>query len=210
MIEVADYLAKFEPDPLRYYLTVVSPLSRDADFTWEEFARKNNDELADILGNFIHRTLTFTYQSFDKRIPQPRPDYPKELPEKAEEAVKNVGNLIEAHEYHRALREILDLAALGNRFFNDSEPWRTIKTDKSSAATTIYVADQAVKTLALLLAPFLPNSAERLWQILNLEGSVHQHRWSDATRRIEPGHEIRRPTPLFGKIEAKELPKLGS
>lgn len=210
MIEVADYLAKFEADPLRYYLTVVSPLSRDADFTWEEFARKNNDELADILGNFIHRTLTFTYQSFDKRIPEPQPNYPKELLEKAEETVKNVGNLIEAHEYHRALREILDLAATGNKFFNDSEPWRTMKTDKSSAATTLYVADQVVKTLATLIAPFLPTSAEKLWHILNLEGNVHQQRWSEATRRLEPGHEIRRPSPLFRKIDAKELPKLGS
>ena len=210
MIEVADYLAKFEPDPLRYYLTVVSPLNRDADFTWEEFARKNNDELADILGNFIHRTLTFTYQFFDGRVPQPGAEYPREPLEKAEETVNNVGKLIEAHEYHRALREILDLAALGNRFFNESEPWRTIKTDKSSSASTIYVADQVVKTLAVLMAPFLPSSAEKLWQTLNLEGSVHQQKWYDATRKLEPGHEIRKPSPLFKKLEATELPKLGS
>lgn len=210
MVEVRDYLARFEADPLRYYLTVVSPLNRDADFTWEEFARKNNDELADILGNFIHRTLVFTYQSFDKIIPQPEVDYSKELVQKAVDSTNNVSRLIEVHEYNRAMREILDLAASGNRFFNDGEPWRTIRTNKGSAASTIFVADQVVKTLAILMAPFLPSSAERLWRILNLKGSVHQQKWLEATRELEPGHEIGKPFPLFRKIEAKDLPKLGS
>jgi methionyl-tRNA synthetase len=195
---------------LRYYLTVVSPLNRDADFTWEEFARKNNDELADILGNFIHRTLTFTYQSFSGLVPEPEEDYPTALIKKAEETVGTVGKLIETHEYNRALREILDLAALGNKFFNDSEPWRTIKTNKGSAASTLYVADQLVLTLAILLAPFLPESAERLWKALSLDGSVHQQKWSDATRRLAVGHKIGKPSPLFRKLDLKELPKLDS
>ena len=209
MIEIADYTSRFEPDPLRYYLTVVSPLNRDADFTWEEFARKNNDELADILGNFIHRTLTFTYQSFNGSIPEPGKDYPTALIEKAEETVGTVGRLIETHEYNRALREILDLAALGNKFFNDSEPWRTIKADRSSAASTLYVADQLVLKLTILIAPFLPASAERLWKTLGMDGSVHQQKWSEAARKLEVGHKINKPSPLFKKFETKELPKLG-
>ncbi|MCJ7633116.1 methionine--tRNA ligase [Candidatus Bathyarchaeota archaeon] len=210
MIEVKDYLAKFEADPLRYYLTVVSPLNRDADFTWEEFARKNNDELADILGNFIHRTLVFTYQSFDGKIPVPEEDYPRELLQKAQDTVDNVGRLIESHEYNRAMRYILNLAASGNKFFNDSEPWRTIKTDRGLTSSTLYIADQLVKILTILMAPFLPTSAEKLWQILNLEGSVHQQRWSEAKKELRSGHTIKKPSPLFRKIEAKELPRLAS
>ncbi|MCJ7759624.1 class I tRNA ligase family protein, partial [Candidatus Bathyarchaeota archaeon] len=72
------------------------------------------------------------------------------------------------------------------------------------------VADQLVLTLAILLAPFLPASAERLWKTLGMDGSVHQQKWSDATRRLAVGHKISKPSPLFRKLDLKELPKLAS
>ncbi len=207
MVEISDYAKKFEPDPLRYYLTAVSPLSRDADFSWEEFVRKNNDELADILGNFIHRSLMFTYQFYDGRIPQPGTSPSQEILEKRNEAARKVTELLEHFEFQRAVRGVIDLAAEGNRFLNETEPWKKRKSSPGEAARTLYSSDQLVRSLAVLMAPFMPFSAERLWQTLNLPLSVHEQDWKGTTGVLEPGHRINRPVPLFRKIEKKELDK---
>jgi len=207
MVEISDYTKKFEPDPLRYYLTVVSPLSRDADFSWEEFTRKNNDELADILGNFIHRSLMFTYQFYEGKVPQPGANLPQGLLEKRNETVKRVTELLEHFEFQRAIREVVDLAAEGNRFLNEAEPWKKRKTNPEEAARTLYICNQLVKSLAVLMAPFMPFSAERLWQTLNLPLSVHEQDWKSVTGELDPGHRINRPIPLFRKIDTKEIAK---
>ncbi|MFQ6077343.1 MAG: methionine--tRNA ligase, partial [Candidatus Bathyarchaeia archaeon] len=128
VVGVEKYLASFEPDPLRYYLTAVAPLHRDADFSWEEYARKNNDELADILGNFIHRSLSFTHRYFDRRVPRPgdMDEDDKEVLEAIEEVHHTVGEAIEGYELHTAMRTILHLASHGNRYLNKKQPWKTL------------------------------------------------------------------------------------
>jgi len=207
-VEVGEYLREFEPDPLRYYLTVISPLSKDADFTWSEYVRRNNDELADILGNFIHRTLMFTYQFFDKKVPKPgkMDEADREVLESIAKTRGAVEASIEEQEFHQALREVMNLAAIGNRYLNDRQPWKTIKTERDGAATTLYVADQVVKALAIMLEPLMPFTAERMWETLNMPGSIHEQRWEDIGE-LTPGHYINQPRPLFRKI--KQLPKVG-
>ena len=205
VVTVDEYLKGFKPDPLRYYLIAVSPLNKDADFSWEEYIRRNNDELADILGNFIHRSLMFTFQFFNERIPRPR------IIEKEEReillTIKKkrilVGNLIESINFHRAIREIFDLAATGNRYLNAEEPWKKIERKSDDAATTIYIADQIVKALSILLEPFLPFTAEKIWNFLNLPGNIHKQRWEDIEKPLPFDHKINIPTPLFKKLEDK-------
>ncbi len=204
MVEISDYTKRYEPDPLRYYLTIVSPLNRDADFSWEEFARKNNDELADILGNFVHRTLMFTYQFYRGRIPEPGNSPPRALLDKRNEVAEKVDDYLRHFEFQRALREVVDLASEGNRFLNEAEPWRKRKSRPTEAAQALYVSSQVVKSIAILIAPFMPFSAERLWHMLNLLPSVHGQSWESITKELPPGHTINRPTPLFRKIELKE------
>lgn len=207
MVEISDYTKRFEPDPLRYYLTVVSPLNRDADFSWEEFVRKNNDELADILGNFIHRSLMFTYQFYEGRVPEPGANPPLGLLEKRNETAKKVSELLEHFEFQRALREVVDLAAEGNRYLNETEPWKKRKSDPEEASQALYLSDQLVKSLSILLAPFMPFSAEKLWKTLNLPLSVHEQHWESVTEELRPGHKINRPVPLFRKVDLKEVAK---
>ncbi|MFH0749178.1 MAG: methionine--tRNA ligase [Candidatus Bathyarchaeota archaeon] len=208
-VEVDEYLEKFEVDPLRYYLIVVSPLSKDADFTWEEYVRKNNDELADILGNFIHRTLMFTYQFFNAEIPKSfkMDEDDKQVLKTITKTKELVESNVDEMDFHQALRELMTLAATGNKYLNDKQPWQTIKVEPNVAAATLYTANQVVKALAVMLEPFLPFTAEKIWEFLNLKGSIHKQKWNDICKGILSGHKINRPQPLFRKIEKKEIPQ---
>jgi methionyl-tRNA synthetase len=204
VINVEDYLKKYDPDPLRYYLLVVSPLNKDADFSWGEYIRRNNDELADILGNFIHRSLIFTSRFFNHKIPTPSKlkENDKIILQAIYKTKNDVGVLIESFHFHRALRKIIELAAVGNKYLNSKEPWKTIKTDPENAATTLYLADQIVKSIAILLEPFLPFSAEKIWTFLNLSDSVHNQKWKDIEKPVPSNHTIHVSTPIFKKIKS--------
>lgn len=204
VVEVSDYIKKFEPDSLRYYLTITAPLQRDIDFSWDEFAKRHNDELNDILGNFIHRALVFTYQNFDRKIPKPGKldQIDQKTLDSINKTCKDAETNIEHFNFNSALKDIIELAAIGNKYLNDKQPWITIKTSKEKAATALYAADQIVKALATLLEPFLPYTADRIWSLLNLEGEVHKQQWSEALEKLQAGHKISKPKPLFTKIEA--------
>ncbi|PVX24679.1 MAG: methionine--tRNA ligase, partial [Candidatus Bathyarchaeum sp.] len=90
------------------------------------------------------------------------------------------------------------------RYFNEKEPWKTIKTDRQEAANTLYVAAQIVKQLAIIMSPFIPFATEKLWQLLNLDGSVHEQLWSETEKELSAGHQISKAKPLFRKIEETE------
>ncbi len=207
VVEVEDYLNTFEPDPLRYYLTVVAPLQKDANFSWEEYARKNNDELADIIGNFIHRSLTFTYQYFEGKVPKPDAIGGEDRATLGiiKATHNKVGEALERCDFHAAIRSILELAATGNRYLNEKQPWKTVKTEPTEAATTLYVANQIVKSLAILLTPFLPQTADSVWKYLNLPGDPHKQNWDEAVKELPAGHAMTRPKPLFRKLEAETI-----
>jgi methionyl-tRNA synthetase len=203
LVSIEDYLSAFNPDPLRYYLTVAAPLNRDADFSWSEFARRNNDELADILGNFVHRSLAFTYRFFKGKIPEPSDFQLKDtmMLDSIKKTMRNIEATLNDFNFRDALFSILELAAEGNRYFNNSEPWKTIRSDASKARTCLYVTNQVVKALAVFLESFLPESAQKIWISLGLDGSIHSKRWEDALEMLSPGHLIPEPEPLFLKID---------
>jgi len=203
VVEISDYLKTFEPDSLRYYLTVVSPLHKDADFSWDDFGHRHNDELADILGNFIHRALTFTYRNFNKKIPKPRKfdDYDLNVLNAIKETHKRVAEQIEIYNFHVAVKSAIELAALGNRYLNEKQPWATVKTAPEKAGTALYVSNQIVKALTIMLEPFIPFTAETLWHLLNLPGSVHEQNWDETIKELPPGHKLNPPKPIFKKIE---------
>lgn len=209
-VEIREYLELFEPDPLRYHLVAVSPLNKDADFSWDEYLRRNNNELADILGNFIHRTLMFIYQFFDKQVPplSKCDETDREMLRAITKTKKDVEAALEQLEFHQALRSIMGLAGYGNKYLNDKQPWKTLKVNRVEAMTTLNIAIQVVRVLAVMLEPFLPFSAEKLWKLLNLPGEIHNQRWSDIGQELAAGHEIVKPQPLFRKIHPKEVPSI--
>ena len=101
-----------------------------------------------------------------------------------------------------AANSLVAISRIGNQYLNTKEPWNLMKTEKEKAGTVFYVSAQVVKAITVVSAPFMPKTAEQLWQTLNLQGTV-QH-WADATVPIEAGHKINKPQPLFHKIDTNE------
>ncbi len=204
-IGVEEFLESFPADYARFYLTLITPYSiEDTDWNWEEFRDKINSELVDNLGNFIHRVLMLIYRYFDGKVPEPGEfnNLDKELLEKIKSSPQEIGSLMERYELKAALEKILDLARDGNRYLNAKEPWKLIKKDKRSAGTVLFVAVHLVKCLGILLWPFIPRSATRILELLNIE----RGKWDDAGKiDIKPGHVIREPVPLFKKVSDEQI-----
>jgi len=155
-----EYLEKFEPDPLRYALASILPETKDTDFSWKEFQARNNNELADILGNFVNRTLTFAKKNFDNRVPErfELEEIDKELIAKLKEHVDKIANNYENFRIRDGVFETMNLARFANKYFNDTEPWRMIKENPRRASTTINLCLQLVRALAILFAPAFSKS----------------------------------------------------
>ena len=200
---LGEYLDKFPPDPLRYCLAVNAPETKDSDFSWKDFQARNNNELADILGNFVHRTLTFVQRFFDGVAPE-RGELTaedREMLATLEEAPGVIGRHLERFEVRKAVRAFMDVARAANRYFDSQEPWRTAREDKARCGTTLNVCLQAVRTLAVVGHPFIPFSADKIWQMLNLPGKVEDEVWDDAGRRpLDAGHKLGKVEILFQKI----------
>lgn len=193
-ISLKDFLKNFPADYLRFYLASITTYSQaDINFDWNEFKAKINNELVANIGNFVHRTLTFIYKNFDGRIPKPEGEY-KEFEEKLKEVSRIVGEKIEKNELDRALKEILNFSSFCNQFFQKKEPWRT--KDK----TCLFLCANAVRSLAILLEPFIPHFSKELWDLLNLK-NLEKESWDSASKLlIKPGHEIKRPRILLEKV----------
>ena len=204
VIWIDDFVKDYDPDLLRYYLTINAPLNKDSDFSWDDFQRRNNDELADVVGNFLHRTFVFTKKYFDSKIPEyVNPSAEDEEFKKAiEELPDKAGKYISDYEFREALLEIFKVAKKGNKYFNDQEPWNAVKNDMQKAANCLYLSNQLAKTLAYTLKPFLPTKADKIAEVMNIN-TIDV--WNDAKVALPSGHEINKAKPLFKKIENKEI-----
>ena len=221
-----DVLERYDPDAIRYYVTAVMPETRDSDFSWDDFLNRNNNELVATWGNLANRMLGFAYKRFDGEVPDPGTLRPADeaLLAQAEAAFETVGERLAACQFRAALGEAMGLARDANKYLDDQAPWFEIKSDVDQAAKTVYTILRVIDNLKLLLAPFLPFSSERLHQILGYDGRLYgdlriqsyqeSSRSHDALTydpstgagRWEPsqlpaGQKLRRPTPLFIKLE---------
>jgi methionyl-tRNA synthetase len=224
---VDDALDRYDPDALRYYLTVAMPETRDTDWRWDDFVRRNNDELVAAWGNLVNRALTFAYRRFDGRVPTPGPleDIDARLLAQIEAGFEPIGQLIAACKFRAALSEVMALVREVNRYLDEKGPWFQVKESREAAGTTIYVGLKAIDSLKILFAPYLPFSSERLHQYLGYEGTlfgrsytstfeeeggrVHQalcYDDSGASGEWKPselpaGQVLRQPEPLFKKLD---------
>ncbi len=197
-IWMKDYLAHFPPDPMRYALAINAPENRDADFTWDEFRSRNN-ELADVFGNFVNRIMKFTFKTFDGKVPQPHGggQEEKDLMASAVAARDEMEELLRNFKLKAACLKVMDLAREGNRFFDQSQPWKTAKTDRDKCATTIYYSIQFVESLRILFSPFIPHTCDKICRML---GS-HSLLWKDAgEERIPTGRQLGEPEILLEKL----------
>jgi methionyl-tRNA synthetase len=201
-IWIDEALTLFPADYWRYFLVATRPESKDTDFSWDLFIAKVNADLNDTLGNFVHRTLTFINQHFDSTVPPPGPldADDKRLLQAVAKKVARAAQHLDDCKLLAALRAVLDISRLGNKYFNDKAPWTLVKHERPKAATTLYVAVQLVKTLAVVLQPFVPFTAAKLQGLLHLS-PAECDRWSATARLLAAGHQIETSTPLFGKVE---------
>jgi methionyl-tRNA synthetase len=227
-IFVNDFLTRYDPDALRFYLTVNMPESRDADWSWEEFYKQNNDVLVSNWGNLANRVLSFTYNKFDGAVPDPGEltAIDRQLLATIETGFDSVASELDAVRLRAALGEVLRLATEVNRYLDQTAPWQAIKTDPQAAARSLYVALKAIDSLKILFAPFLPFSSDRLNGFFSYQGSLfgtshtqvvkddlgehevllYEHgaatgKWQPSDLR--PGQPLQPPSPLFKKLDVK-------
>ncbi len=195
-------------DYWRYMLIALRPETKDANFTWREFQARVNADLNDVLGNFIHRTLTFIKSNYSGSLPGPGEldERDKVILSKIREAPERAGANFDECKLREALQVAVDLARDGNLYLSETEPWHAMKQDPARARTTMFICAQLVRSLAILLAPFTPGAADSIWSQLGLGGSVTSARWEDAGETfLHEGHAIGVPAPLFKKITDEQI-----
>ncbi|OGS46494.1 MAG: methionine--tRNA ligase [Euryarchaeota archaeon RBG_16_67_27] len=198
-----DLLERFDPDQIRYYGIATMPETKDTDFSWADFAQRNNSELLAVYGNFVHRAITFADRNFEGKVPEAGflDAADKAVLRAIEDQWRKVGQNLEYVHLKDALREAIHLARLGNQYIDQKAPWDLVRTDRAACATAIHVSLRLSRSLALLLAPFLPGSSSRLWHALGYDTDVHAQRWDEVLEDVPPGQRLRVSRPLFTKIE---------
>jgi methionyl-tRNA synthetase len=237
-IWVHDFLSRYDPDPLRYHLTAAGPETQDSDFTWDEFVRRNNDELLANWGNLVNRTLVSAYRNFGEvPAPQDLAEADARVLDAVAAAFDEVGGLIEQSRFRAAIAAAMRASTLANQYVADQEPWALVKAEPDRAATVLYVALRAVDSLKTLLAPFLPFTSQVVHELLGNDGwlagplefrtvteddgTAHEVLTGDYASwvggwqpsELPPGQKLREPRPLFRKLApetaAEELARLG-
>ncbi|KFI91104.1 methionyl-tRNA synthetase [Bifidobacterium saguini DSM 23967] len=235
VIYVKDILARYPVDAVRYYISVAGPESSDSDFTWAEFVRHNNEELASSWGNLVNRVANLINKNFGE-IPaldeNSMTDEDRGLLEETAAAFDVVGSSIESHHQKHALAEAMRIVGDINKYISATEPWK-IKDDPARLGTVLHVAAQAVSDANHLLAPFLPHSAQKVWEALGGTGTfsplpelrevedldkpgfkypiitgdyklgVNVHPWK--SEPIEVGAVVPKPKPIFAKIPTEAV-----
>jgi methionyl-tRNA synthetase len=225
-VDVPYFLSRYDPDPLRFYLTAVAPETRDTEFAWEDFVERNNNELVATWGNLANRMLAFAYKRFDGRVPEPGEldDADRELLARVEAGFETIGDLYAACKFRAALNEALALSREANGYLDRKAPWFQIKEDPAAAATSVYVILRVVDNLKTLVAPILPHTAQKLHEYLGYDGQLFGTQqvveYQEETRshkaltydhsgaigtwapsQLPPGQALRQPEPLFKKLD---------
>ena len=229
VILIRDFLGRYDPDALRYFISIAGPETQDTDFTWSEFVRRNNDELVATWGNLVNRTLQSAFKNFGS-VPEPGQltDADQALLQEIESGFDTIGRRIEAARFKHGLQEAMRLASLGNQYVAEQEPWAALETDRERAGTILYVALRAVDNLKVLFTPYLPFSSQRLHQLLGYDGYLagplefrdvdedgtpHVVLTGDygswvgawAPSALSPGQPLREPRPLFAKLDPEKV-----
>jgi methionyl-tRNA synthetase len=228
VIEIRDLLSRYDADALRYYLSVAGPETQDTDFTWSEFRRRNNDELADSWGNLVNRSVSLAARNFGA-VPAPAAlsDADAAMLAASKDAFGTVGDLVARSRQKAAIGEAMGVVSAANKYLSDTEPWKLKNTDADRMATVLHVALQVVDDAKTLLTPFLPTSSTEVHHLLHgdepwaampdlvevdeetapgspsysvLTGSYETGaRWE--SRPIEVGRALGPPTPVFTKLD---------
>ena len=198
-----EYLVDFpgKQDVLRYVLTANAPETKDNDFTWRDFQARNNNELVAVLGNFVNRAIVLTHKYFEGKVPVAGEytDVDKQLFADIVAAKDSLSANLDTFHFREALKDAMEIARLGNRYLQETEPWKLAKTDMERVATIMNVALQICANIAIAFEPFLPFMAEKLRRLLGMGAAD----WSKlgASDILNAGDVIAPAELLFEKIE---------
>jgi methionyl-tRNA synthetase len=198
-----DYLQRYDPDPLRYFLSAIMPETGDTDFSWKEFIRRNNDELVATYGNLVNRVLTFIYRNYDGTVPVPNNNDAEShaLLDKARNTFTQMDESLSNCHFKDAIRSAMTLSQEANRYLDGKSPWKIIKQSKEAAATPLYATIVVISALKTLFYPFLPFTSQRLHEYLGFKDSIESDGWQMCPP--SPGQKLGSPSPLFTKLDEK-------
>lgn len=198
-----EYIAAYPDkiDELKYVLSAIAPETKDAEFTWKEFQTRVNSELADIMGNFVNRTLVLTNKYYEGKVPAAGAYTPEDelIIAQIKEIPNRISKLAYAYKLREAQAEMMQFARIGNKYLADNEPWKLVKTDPERVQTIMHLALQITANLQIACQLFLPATAEKLAKMLNASWA----HFSDLGRTdlLEADHQIGEVQILFAKIE---------
>ena len=201
-----EYLNDFKnmQDSLRYTLTVNSPESKDNDFTWKDFQSRNNNELVAILGNYINRVFILTEKYFNNVVPKYEEIDSNQII-KIYDYVSLISSSLDRFKFRDAVNHLIDLARTGNKYLADKEPWKLYKENNIKEVEQIlYISIETCALISILSEPFIPNSAKKIRDILDIN-LVNWTLLESATKIIKPGHKIKNSNLIFRKIEDDEI-----
>ncbi|WP_433744514.1 methionine--tRNA ligase [Falsibacillus pallidus] len=193
---VPDILERYDPDSIRYFLTINAPENRDADFSWKEFIYSHNSELLGAYGNFINRTLKFIEKSFDGVIPDN--DITPSIQEKVSELYKEVGSCIEKTAFKQGLEKAFELVRFSNKYFDEKQPWIQVKDDCDACRQALADCVYLIANLANILTPFLPFSSEKVKKLINTSANE----WKPL---VVNSHQLPKVEPLFERIDTERI-----
>jgi len=188
-------------DELKYVLTAIAPESKDSEFTWAEFQARVNNELADVLGNFVNRAIVLTNKYFEGKVPQRGiiEKYDQEVLVQLSAFPDKIEKLIRAYKLREAQSEAMNLARLGNKYLAETEPWKLAKTDMKRVETILNIALQITANLTIVFQPFLPEKTAKIAEFLN----INRLDWSFAGKDniLQKGHLLNKPSILISKVD---------
>ncbi len=199
--DIPSVLSKFDPEEVRYYLSMVMPDTHDSDFSWSDMEQKVNSELVAALGNFYHRTLSFTYKNFGAIPANPGQD-PK-VTEAIENALKEYHECLSKCDFKKGIQCVMGLAHFANEYFNACAPWKLIKEGMPECGRALNENLRLVKALAVMAWPYLPRSSEKIWGYMGLPGTIRSEGIAAATSKLPVGMRMNEPIPVYGKIDLK-------
>jgi len=194
---------KNDTDVLRYVLISNMPETKDSDFSWKDFQSKNNNELVSILGNFINRVFVLINKNYEGNIPKMHllTSYDKNIISKIKTFPVIIGNLIENYKFREALKEMMNISRIGNKYLADEEPWKLFASNPMRASTIMFISIQITCLISVLSRPFIPNFGMKLSNMLNFKFNLNWDLLSDKYPYLKNGHKINKSELIFKKIE---------
>ncbi len=200
---VNDFLKDFNGEYLRYYLAANAPESKDSDFYWKEFQQAVNSDLANILGNLANRVFAFSQKYFEGRISRPQEfsDVSSKVQTEAKRLVNEISKAYQTYQVRKAARLCVEIARIGNKYFDETQPWKTVKEIPEKALETLYVCAELLRLNTIVFFPIIPGSSRKLREMLGLRSEIN---WQNLDEKITD-YTVGKISPLFRKIEEEEI-----